>query len=95
MSNQIYDGLLAHPDYEFKHLDRVTYQCIDTEIEYEHSKAECLKTQYCELIFSPEVSAFLLVNYTDETFTTVKAGDSASDFLYEVGIELLEPFTED
>ncbi|MCS4164413.1 hypothetical protein [Sphingobacterium sp. BIGb0116] len=80
MSNQIYDGLLAHPDYEFKHLDKVTYDYSDEGGE--------VNTQYCEVVFAPEVSAFLLVNYTDETFTTVIEGKE-SDFLYEVGIELL------
>lgn len=85
MSNQIYDGLLAHPDYEFKHLDKVTY-------DYSELGGE-VKTQHCEVVFAPEVSAFLLVNYTDETFTTVIEGKE-SDFLYEVGIELLEPFIE-
>lgn len=89
MSNQIYDGLLAHPDYEFKHLDRVTYEYFeDSEDGGE------VKTQHCELVFAPEVSAFLLVNYTDETYSTVIDGKE-SDFLYEVGIELLQPFTED
>lgn len=92
MSNKIekdiYDGLKAHPNYEFKHLDRGTY-------EYRDCENEPSKTQYCELVFVPEVSAFMLVNYTDETFRQVKDGKDSSDFLYEVGIDLIELFEDD
>ncbi|TDQ79539.1 hypothetical protein [Sphingobacterium yanglingense] len=81
IQKDIYDGLLAHPNYEFKHLDRVTY-------DYQDSGDT--KTQFCELVFIPDVSAFMLVNFTDETFQKVKEGKDSSNFLYEVGIDLLE-----
>lgn len=82
----LYEGLKAHPNYEFKHLDRVTYEYRDSE--------EAIKTQFCELVFIPDVHAFMLVNFTDETFQKVKEGIESSNFLYEVGIETIELFED-
>lgn len=90
MDRSIYDSLKPHPDYDFVNDQKVCYQMKSLDVDN-------IVTQYCILNYEPEVGAFMLINYTDDSYTTIvppviegELGLQQADFLFEVGIELLE-----